>query len=157
METTYVDGAHQGISPEAAMSLAINGGELPKREMTPELMEAYLLSAWVAPAPEDGASGYDWGAARLGGFLLRTIRAHPEIAAAPVSGRYGFPDGTIESMIVEVKGWAELLKEEDPEGWHAVVDGVTGFQFGWACNAVRYVLGLGAVSNPAIIEIEVDW
>lgn len=32
---------------------------------------------------------------------------------------------------------------------------LTGFMFGWAVNAVRYVLHKGPIKNPAIIEIKV--
>src|ERR1019366_1810377 len=100
MATAFVDGAHQGMSPKSAMSLAMAGGELPEQEMTPALMEAYLLSAWTAPEPKDDASSYDWGAARLGGFILRTIRDHPEIATAPVESVVRFPENTVESMVI---------------------------------------------------------
>ena len=63
-------------------------------------------------------------------------------------------------------------KEDDPTGvdrafadahWNAAKDrwpglddwlgGITGFQFGWANNAVRYVLGAEPVGNPAILTI----
>ena len=31
--------------------------------------------------------------------------------------------------------------------------GITGFQFGWANNAVRYILGAESVGNPALVTL----
>ena len=49
--------------------------------------------------------------------------------------------------------WA-AFKERWPDGdtW---LGGVTGFQFGWAQNLVRVILGAAPVANPAIIEVDV--
>jgi hypothetical protein len=33
--------------------------------------------------------------------------------------------------------------------------GISGFQWGWAINAARTILGLGPVPNPAILDIEI--
>ena len=65
-------------------------------------------------------------------------------------------------------------KEEDPTGfaaasndkleaaleavwpnrvWDDFCGGVTGFQWGWAHNIVRYIYGVDATGNPAIVTI----
>jgi len=47
----------------------------------------------------------------------------------------------------------DAFKERWPDGndW---LGGITGFQYGWAHNIVRYVKDAGPVGNPAIVTVK---
>jgi len=104
----------------------------------------------AAPFPP---TDYDDAARYTAKFLLVTLRAHPEIAVQPVESELDFKNSTPDNIIVTRKGWSDLLKEVDPTGYEKAVNGISGFMWGWAVNAARYVLDLHEVPNPAIIEI----
>ena len=94
-------------------------------------------------------------------------------------GNYGMAaESLARAMLVVAEEDPTLLdvpsKEEDPSGidrahndklWEAVkarfpgvsdwLGGPTGFQYGWAHNAVRYALGREGGGNPAIMSIGV--
>lgn len=158
-ETGFIDGAQDGLSAHEGMKLAIGGGEKPKPKMRPDEIAAYLLGPDV-PITEDG-DGYNEAARRCGKFILLTLTARPEIQQAPVETEYDFATWNAEGenrgdfAPILRKGWDQLLKEADPVGYAAAVDGISGFMWGFAVNQVRYVLGLNQVRNPAIIEISV--
>lgn len=105
--------------------------------------------------------GYEEAARRLARFILTTLRAHPGIQAAPVETTWDFAGWRVEARMADepcpilAAGWAERLKAADPEGYATAVEDITGFMWGWAVNAARYVLGLGPVANPALVEVEV--
>jgi hypothetical protein len=140
------------------MKRAIAGdGRLPEPEMTPETMAAYLLG------PEGTIEDfYSDSARRCGRFILTCVRAHPELQDAPTETVYdwatwresGGPNRNEMPPVLQ-RGWSDLLKEIDPEGYRAAVAEITGFQWGWAANAARFALNLPPVANPAIVEIEV--
>lgn len=144
------DGAHQGIGAERALKTILGGEPAPTKDegADRESMERRILSVTYPPTTYDDAALYT---AR---FILTTLRAHPEIASQPVDSELDLKNSTPVHIIMSRKGWGDLLKEADPVGYAAAVEGITGFMWGWAVNAVRYVLDLPAVSNPAIIEIE---
>lgn len=48
----------------------------------------------------------------------------------------------------------DVVKQLHPE-YQPLFDDLTGFMWGWAVNAARHILKLGAVPNPAIITVGV--
>lgn len=153
----YSDGAHAGIRPRDAMVRAIGGDEAPPEDLkTPGAMEAYLLAEDVEYTEENG---YNESARRTARFILTMLRAHPELQAMPVETKYDFTwDEKVEEHTASVvqPGWDELFKAADPEGYDRATDGISGFQWGWACNAARYVLGLGPAKNPALVTVNME-
>lgn len=148
----FIDGAHEGLSARAGMELAIGGGEEPKAQWTPAEMEAHLL----APDDLETVDDYSEAARRCARFILLTMRAHPEIQQAPTETVYDWTDFHGEGIppIVQA-GWDDLLRAADPEGYATATHGLSGFMWGWAVNAARYVLGLRRTKNPAIVEVKV--
>ncbi len=144
------DGAHQGIGAERALKTILGGEPLPTKDEGDdrEGMERRIFSVSYPLTTYDDAALY------TAPFILTTLRAHPEIAAQPVDTEYDGENSAHDRIVVARKGWPELLKEVDADGYEKAVDEITGFMGGWAVNAVRFVLDLPAVSNPAIIEIE---
>ena len=108
----------------------------------------------------DNPDDYGDAAMRCARFILTTLRAHSDIQQAPVEDEYDFSAISASGEIPErgipltVKGWPSLLREADPQGYEAAVDGITGFMWGWSCNAARYVLGEPPAPNPALVTIE---
>ncbi|MCA1572473.1 MAG: hypothetical protein LC798_19670 [Chloroflexi bacterium] len=47
----------------------------------------------------------------------------------------------------------EVVKKLRPDLYDDVFTAMTGFQWGWAVNAAKYIVGAPPVPNPAIIEI----
>lgn len=142
------DGAHEGLTAEDGATRAIAGDAAKSGTKTPAEMEAYLLTATVADS-------YDSAARCLGKFILLALRARPELHNVPTETVYDWKknfDGTHMPPVLQ-RGLSDLLKDVDPEGYKAAVDGVTGFQWGWAVNAARYVLQLPPVKNPALMEL----
>lgn len=122
--------------------------------MSPAEMRAYIEEA---PLPGDGLpiydrfgvtdEGYDMAGRSLAhGFL---VLAEEDPLLLDVPSREDDPDGSERAN--NDKLW-QAFKERWPQGddW---LGGTTGFQFGWAHNAVRYVVGAEPVGNPAIVTI----
>jgi len=148
------DGAQQGIGAERALGTILGGQPAPSEDegMSREALEARIM---VAPYPPES---YDDAALYTAKFILTALRAHPEIQTAPVEDAYDFSGIELGQRMPDVipltqKGWPALLKEIDPAGYDAAVDEITGFMWGWATNAARYILDLPEVPNPAIITI----
>lgn len=133
-------------------------------EMTPEEMRAYIKEA-PPPPPHRGRlrrrlrpdppgpwdladkdEGYDLSGRGLAHAFLILAEERPELLEVPESAD-GWEAASNERL------W-EAFKERWPRGdeW---LGGVTGFQFGWAHNAVRYALGAPPVGNPAIMTVGV--
>jgi len=144
------DGAQQGIGAKRALDTILGGEPAPTEDegMSREQMERRIMAVADGP-PQD----YDDAALYTAKFILTTLRAHPEIASQPVDGAIDLVNSTPDHIIVTRKGWSDLLKEVDPTGYQEAVDEITGFMWGWACNAARYVLDLPEVPNPAIMTI----
>ncbi len=143
------DGAQQGIGAKRALDTILGGEPAPTKEegMSREEMERAIMAVSTPPAD------YNDMALFTAKFILTTLRAHPEIARAPVDTVYDWDHVVEGHPTIARKGWVELFEEMDPAGYNAAVEGITGFMWGWACNAARYVLDLPEVPNPAIITI----
>lgn len=110
----------------------------------------------VAPLPGDGPpiyqrdsgeSGYQLCAESLAHALLVLCREDPSLLDVP--SREDDPTGFERA---DNRNLWEAFKARWPEGndW---LGGPTGFQYGWAHNAVREILGAEQVGNPAILTI----
>ena len=140
---------------DAALRGALGGEEPPKR-MTMEEMREYIESA-----PDKPESYDDMGRA-VAKLTLEFMERHPESHAMPADSEHEWPKGAngetdwraTPTLVVE--GVYEYMKRVEPE-WHAahqdVFDEMTGFMWGWGVNAARRCLGLGPVSNPAIVTV----
>jgi hypothetical protein len=123
--------------------------------MTPEEMREHITEAPLpntegATKPydlEDKDNGYDMAARGLAHAFLVLCEQDPTLLAVPSAE--GDPTGYDAASNDRL--W-QAFKERWPDGddW---LGGTTGFQFGWAHNAVRYVLGAAAVGNPAIVTV----
>jgi len=109
---------------------AVLGGDgvdrINKREgaMSPDEMRSYLMDA-----PKEKNVTYGDEARRFAKAVL--VRA----------------DEDADTYMADSKGVAEMV---DNEGDYDL----TGFMFGWAMNAVRYILGGKPNPNPAIVTID---
>lgn len=129
-----------------------------KHEFTPDEMLAYIEEA---PMPCEGEGiyerdqtmdGYEMCAKSLARAMLIVVREQREQG--------------IDLLDLSAE------RESDPSGWEAAnndklwaatqerfpglsewLGGPTGFQFGWAHNAVRYALGAEPTGNPAIVTV----
>jgi hypothetical protein len=125
-------------------------------DLTPEQMREHIEEA---PMPLEGEpiherfegdldKGYDLSGRSLARALLLTAEEKPELLDVSQE-REKDPSGWAAAN--NEKLWT-AAKEKFP-GLDDWLGGITGFQFGWAHNAIRYVLGAEATGNPAIATI----
>lgn len=126
--------------------------------LTPAEMRAHIEEA---PEPcEEGATrpyelmeaDSDEGLGEGYGMAARSLARGILICCEADGTLLDLPDDPTEAAFA-TKVW-EAFKERYPEGdeW---LGGTTGYQFGWAHNAVRYALGAEPVGNPAVMTVEV--
>lgn len=98
--------------------------------------------------PDKEMGGYWMAGESLAHALLVLCREDPSLLDVP--SKEDDPQGFERAD--NRKLW-DAFKERWPEGddW---LGGITGFQYGWAHNAVREILGAEQVGNPALITIE---
>lgn len=125
-------------------------------DRTPAEMREYIESF---PLPGDGHGpwvrssgdeGYESSACSLAHAFLVIAEEDPTLLDVP--SKEDDPSGFDRAD--NRKLW-DAFKSRWPDGndW---LGGASGFQFGWAHNAVRFVLGAEAVGNPAIVTIGSD-
>lgn len=137
--------------------------------MTPEEMRKYIESAdlpgdgpppWERPelnrgiveaAESEEESGYGYAARSCAHAILVVAEAHPELLDVTDEEKRD-PSGF--EAADNRKLW-DAVKDRYPaaDDW---LGGVTGFQWGWAHNAVRYVLGVEPTGNPALVSISTE-
>ena len=143
----WSDGAHEGISAEEAMRGAI-GGEQPTTRLTSDQMRALLEGAPLTP------DGYDDGANAAARLVLEFLERHPEALAMPSDSEYEWHG---EDATLKIEGLYEYMKRVEPDWFAAhhenIWNELTGFMWGWAVNAARYVLSAPPVPNPALVVI----
>lgn len=171
---TMSDGAHMGVRAERTLQTILGDAEQPTEEekQTPEQMYAWLKSAADASEFEQGeatAESYDEACRVTARAVLEHLEKHPE-------HMYHRPDGITESRHDQPpedeiaddprEGWMQLsedfwMRYTSPSLYDLMKDqgakipeGLTGFMWGWACNAARYALKLGPFDNPALLEID---
>ena len=151
------DGADQGIMPERALKPVLGGKEQPTESemMSPEEFEDKIREA---PIEETDYNGAAFACARM---ILEAIEQYPELRGVPYEAEYlrggdGLMVTTPNGGGVLVRaGLFDVLKQLHPEATpeQQVLLGLSGFMWGWACNAVQRILGEPPVPNPAIVEI----
>lgn len=146
------DGAHLGVGVARALKTILGGEPSPDKTqeetMNPVKMRDYLESATPG--------SYDSTAAYAGKLVLHWLLEDPRRAQGPVENEYdwGTPDpATGHSFTITNIGWYDLMKRD---GIDLGSLDLTGFMWGWACNAARFCVELGPVANPAIMTIDID-
>lgn len=150
------DGADQGIMPERALKTVLGGEEQPTQDEKLNLEE---FEDRVREAPIEGGS-YDGSALACARMILEAVEKYPPLRQVPYESVYlrggdGMmimsPDG---GAVVIQPGLHDVLKRLHPTGIEAeILADLTGFMWGWACNAVQRILGKDPVPNPAIVDI----
>jgi hypothetical protein len=129
------DGAHLGIDAERALQTVLGGKPVPAESERAERRE--IRERITAAAARGGdPRGYGDCADMAAGMVLAFFeRKHP-------NERVGFSNH--EALFDEVDKFTDgKLRGLD----------LTGFMWGWAVNAARFVLEQPPVSNPAIIDL----
>lgn len=158
------DGAHLNVDVESAMGKIV-GGEEVRYVLTDEEFEQNVR--FVSAEPGGGVSGYERTGWLLARGILETYETFPMLQTWPSEpvylrddrGNMVWSDGRGVRLSV---GLSETIKtlhaggHLKTAGYLDAYEGCTGFQWGWAVNAARKVLGLGAVPNPAILEVGVQ-
>lgn len=129
------DGAAQGVKPSRALETILGGSPAPESS---ECMSIADLSSWILAVPAGRAQNYDDAARIVAVAMLSLLSEHPQLA----------PLGAHKL--------AERWEQLDPADYKAMDElslGPTAFQWGWAWNAARAVLGLPTGANPALVEI----
>ena len=132
-------------SPEDAMHHALGETDPSDPDYDPGDPD-YDLAAAVARAvsPLTGATSYSSCAEHAAQRLLAAASRDPEAFAAAAEKYREDPYG---------EDLDNLLTRQDR---HAIFEGrhgITGFQWGWAVNAVFFLTGQDAGPNPAIVPI----
>lgn len=136
------DGAHLGVTPERALGTIIGGDPPPAAD---EGMDVAAFRAWIEAAPDD-ATSYDDATRRVALLVLRHLEAHPQDINLPIDGSYEMRGDEF------VKVGRDLWDAIDGEH-HPACEGITGFMWGFACNAARRCLEAPPVANPAIMTL----
>jgi hypothetical protein len=154
------DGANQGVMPERALGTILGGKDQPTDEeklSRQELLEK-IRGASLAP------DSYDDASLAIARVIVEAIEKYPCLRSVPMEAEYlrdanekmvWFEDR--ESPAIHIRpGMYEILEklhpdESSPE--RVVMNGMTGFMWGWAYNAAAHVLFMDQQRNPAIVEI----
>lgn len=120
--------ASWGYTAEQGLRGVLGGEDIDKinkREgaMSPEGMRAYILAA-----PEEEGVSYGDDARRFAKAVLLEA------------------EGDMEGFFKDSHQFGDTVS-------HKADYDLTGFMFGWAVNAVRYVLGAPPIRNPAIVDL----
>ena len=150
------DGASQGVMPERALGTILGDKDQPAEDekVSPEEFEAKIRAASMEPDSYDGAS------LAIARVILEAVEKYPCLRDVPMESVYlTGKDGKVnyDKPAVHIcPGMYDVLKnifpdEACPE--RKVMEGLTGFMWGWAYNASGRGLGLAEQPSPAIIEI----
>jgi len=148
------DGAHLNIGAEKAVE-TILGGEDEPEHLTDEQFEQMIRTAPIKPD-----LGYDEGSNACARIVLEAYEKYPQLQDLPEEHIYlKFANGKTDldnfySINTTLYDVLRKLYDDDSYEYRWVFSELTGFMWGWAVNAARKVLGLGAVPNPALITIE---
>lgn len=177
------DGADLGLSADTGMRAVMGdeeAQEAPRRspeelltDMRADQGDSYAGTAnrtalAVLDLFESQPETRDWPAESPGKFVWMT---EPAMAADAVRDADGVPGEEVSKTWMNehpeetfpfnltdyVKDGPDLyqtLKEARPDLVEGTLEELTGFMWGWAVNAARYVSGLPAVPNPAIVTID---
>lgn len=124
------DGADLGMTAEAAVKAVLGGGEEPPTR-TPEELRAVIEA--------NQGDGYDGCANRAALAVLQLFETVP-------ASRTWSTDDPGDPLY-------QSVKDGRPDLYDEVWSQMTGFQWGWAVNAAKYIVGEPPVPNPAILVI----
>lgn len=167
------DGAHLGVSAGRALKTVLGGDEPPREDeqISREEMEKRIRERPLpgdGPSPwkntDDGNEAYSIVAESLAHAYLVLSDERPELV-----NEQRFYDGSEMDDQGEdsAKWWREHMagKRQEPSTalWEAFQErwpegndwlgGISGFQAGWAYNAVRFIRSEPPAGNPAIMTI----
>jgi len=152
------DGASQGVMPERALGTILGDEEQPTEE---EQLSSKEFEAKVRSASLDVTDSYDGAALGIARVIVEAIEKYPSLRSVPMEADF-LRDATGEvvwdgdNLICYCMGLYDILKKIHPDKSspeRQVMDGMTGFMWGWAYNAAARILGLASQPNPAIMEI----
>jgi hypothetical protein len=154
------DGAHQGVSAGRAIRTILGGEPEPTEveRMSPAQMLDWLRSCppFDRNNPEVDDDTYSECARYAAKLVLDWLLADPRRAQSPVETVYdwnGDPEHGVGGMnpahVIE-RGWYDRMKAD---GIDLASLGLSGFMWGWACNAARYAVELPPAPNPALITV----
>ena len=166
------DGANIGVKAGRAIETILGGKPPPgeDEQMGEVQFEEYIRTAPLSVLNYLNATGYSDAAAYLARLGLEFAEAHTEIdwSSVPAEDEYSeLPKGlstedSLQHWIRNTKpikeGFSTIWDRLDHSGYRAMMDAVqpSGFQYGWAVNAIYSILKLLPVSNPAIISINFE-
>lgn len=146
------DGAHEGITPERALK-TILGGEPPPEDDEKRKRVEY---EWRVKVATSDIKTYDDACLYTAKLILEYWAVSEERETIPAETVYDTPpdfwetfDGTQVPPVKEL-GLYERMKQD---GIDLASLGLSGFQWGWAVNAARFIKGLPPEPNPAIVTI----
>lgn len=161
------DGADLGISAEDGMKAAIAGGEDPPTRTKEQVREEVLGQEFGGPYD------YNTSANAAAKIIFVTIQSHPEIdwLNTPTEPRYEYRDKQGNVLTGDARWGEDAIFTRIEDGWYEkmkplLIDtmlgeewdklGLSGFQWGWAVNCVRWLNDWPPVGNPAIVTIGGD-
>jgi hypothetical protein len=148
------DGAHLGVGADTALSKILGGKDiLDDQILTEAEFEEMIRTA--------GFTDLDYGTSSnaIARMILEAYEKYPQVRAIPSdteylkdeNGRAVFVGGNMVALGVDLYRVIKQIYAEEPHKVE-ILEGSTGFMFGWAVNAARKILGEGPVANPAILE-----
>lgn len=154
------DGADLGITAEDGMKAAMGADEEPATRTPVELQ---------AEMEADQSNTYSGQANIVALALVRLFEKRPDLATWPAEAEGAFfvkatgERATPEFLRASEWDDMEFRKVDDRDLYaelkaarpdlSSTFEGLTGFMWGWAVNAAKYVVGEPPVPNPAIITI----
>ncbi len=156
------DGASLGIMPERALGTIFRGDDQPTEDekLSPEEFETKIRVAPIESRSYDGAS------LAMARIIVDAVEKYPCLRGVPMESVYlrdkdekmvWFEDRESPSVHIRA-GMYDVLKDIFPDEAcpeRKVMQGLSGFMWGWAYNAAAQVLKLEAQPNPAIMEITI--
>ena len=151
------DGASFWVGAYRALETILGGRPHPTEDEceTVEQMRTRILSAPIR------SETYDEAATACARLILEAWKQYPQLVEVPTEAVYLYDsDGRMvyeecDGAVVLVPGLHDALKQlyrKRPDALTILSD-LTGFMWGWACNAALRCIDQPSVKNPAIVEI----
>lgn len=154
------DLAHQNVDAATAMKLNVGGGEVPEGASDSEFEER-IRGASLAITADGSGEGYSSFADATARVILEAYEEYPQLrdlSGEPdyLKGKNGRVDWSNPiALNVTLGNVIDKLHPKGSQVHDQILAELTGFQWGWAVNAARKILGLGPVPNPALWEFRV--
>lgn len=121
-----------GYTAEQGLKAVLGGVDVDKMNRREGAMTPAQMRAYIKAAPKEKNVSYSDEARRFAKVVLERADKDPE-----------------EFLRLSDKGY-DFFKDTDKDC------DLTGFMYGWAVNAVRYVLSSQPVPNPAVVTLPYD-